>query len=196
MTSYKMEETIPLKLSSLRERRKSSCVRSENIYRPSFQCFDRDKKREITSVDCGVILSGQEMTTVDIALFSRLVYLTFTKTEFSNTEKKAFDECKAIRDMGLSHLTTQILRHRSKMETEFSNNYKQCMSDLNAALEKETIEDRIQRNWVIPLAAFRTMEAILDLPFSYKEMLDVTVDGIVRQNKECKSNNEDRKSVV
>lgn len=31
--------------------------------------MDRDKKREITSVDCGIILSGQEMPTIDIALF-------------------------------------------------------------------------------------------------------------------------------
>lgn len=152
--------------------------------------MDRDKKREITSVDCGVILSGQEMTTVDIALFSRLVYLTFTKTEFSNEEKKAFDECKRARDMGLSHLTLQLLRHRSKMETDFTANYRQCMTDLNEHLSKEKIEDRIQRNWVIPLAAFRTMESVIDVPFSYKEMLDITVDGIIRQNQECKSNNE------
>lgn len=152
--------------------------------------MERDKKREITSVDCGVILSGQEMTTVDIALFSRLVYLTFNKTEFSNEEKRAFDECKRIRDMGLSHLTLQLLRHRSKMEANFNANYHECMADLNARLEGEKIEDRIQRNWVIPLAAFRTMESVLDVPFSYKEMLDVTVGGIIRQNNECKSNNE------
>ena len=152
--------------------------------------MDRDKKREITSVDCGVILSGQEMTTVDIALFSRLVYLTFNKTEFSNAEKKAFDECKRIRDMGLSHLTLQLLRHRSKMEANFSSHYHECMADLNARLENQNIEDRIQRNWVIPLAAFRTMESVLDVPFSYKDMLDITVNGIIRQNNECKVNNE------
>lgn len=152
--------------------------------------MDRDKKREITSVDCGVILSGQEMTTIDIALFSRLVYLTFNKTEFSNDEKRAFDECKAIRDMGLSHLTLQLLRYRAKMETEFLSNYKQCMNDLNDRLKNEKIEDRIQRNWVIPLAAFHTLEAVIDVPFSYKEMLDIVVTGIIRQNQECKSNNE------
>ena len=152
--------------------------------------MDRDKKREITSVDCGVILSGQEMTTVDIALFSRLVYLTFNKTEFSNEEKKAFDECKRIRDMGLSHLTLQLLRHRTKIEAGFSANYHECMADLNARLEHENIEDRIQRNWVIPLSAFRTMESVLDVPFSYREMLDITVGGIIRQNNECKVNNE------
>ena len=33
--------------------------------------MDKDKKREVTRVDCGVILSGQEMATADIALFSR-----------------------------------------------------------------------------------------------------------------------------
>lgn len=152
--------------------------------------MDRDKKREITSVDCGVILSGQEMPTIDIALFSRLIYLTFTKTEFSTAEKKAFDQCKALRDLGLSHLTLQLLRHRSKMETGFSDNYTQCMNDLNDRLKGETIEDRIQRNWVIPLAAFRTLEAVLDVPFTYRELLDICVNGIIRQNRECKSNNE------
>lgn len=152
--------------------------------------MDRDKKREITSVDCGVILSGQEMPTIDIALFSRLIYLTFTKTEFSTAEKQTFDQCKAMRDLGLSHLTLQLLRHRSKMETDFSANYRQCMNDLNDRLKGETIEDRIQRNWVIPLAAFRTLEAVLDVPFTYRELLDICVAGIIRQNRECKSNNE------
>lgn len=152
--------------------------------------MDRDKKREITSVDCGIILSGQEMPTIDIALFSRLIYLTFNKTEYSNEEKRAFNECDTISLQGLSHLALQLLRHRSKMETDFSTNYRQCMNDLNERLKETTIEDRIQRNWVIPLAAFRTLEAVLDVPFTYRELLGICVDGIIRQNRECKSNNE------
>lgn len=52
------------------------------------------------------------------------------------------------------------------------------------------MEDRILRNWIIPLAAFRTLEGVLDLPFSYQDIRKVTLDGIVRQNAECKSNNE------
>lgn len=152
--------------------------------------MDRDKKREITSVDCGVILSGQEMTTVDIALFSRLVYLTFNKTEFSMEEKKAFDECKKLRDMGLSHITIQLLKFRKRFESEFVDNYNKCMNDLNEKLYNQQIEDRIQRNWVIPLAAFRTLEGVIDVPFSYKDMINITVEGIIRQNRDCKSNNE------
>ena len=151
---------------------------------------DEEHSKAKTCVDCGVILSGQEMPTIDIALFSRLIYLTFTKTEFSTSEKRAFDECKSIRDLGLSHLTLQLLRHRAKMETDFSTNYRQCMDDLNDRLKGESIEDRIQRNWVIPLAAFRTLEAVLDVPFMYRDLLGICVDGIIRQNRECKSNNE------
>lgn len=62
--------------------------------------------------------------------------------------------------------------------------------DLNERLKGESIEDRIQRNWVIPLAAFRALEAVLDVPFTYLDLLNICVDGIIRQNRECKSNNE------
>lgn len=152
--------------------------------------MDRDKKREITSVDCGVVLSGQEMTTVDIALFSRLIYLTFNTTEFNNAEKKNFNELREIRKQGLSHLTLKLLSHRAKMEADFFSNYKLAMNDLNEFLSGEQIEDRIQRNWVIPLATFKTIESVIDVPFTYKDILAITVEGIKRQNNECKSNNE------
>ena len=152
--------------------------------------MDRDKKREITSVDCGVILSGQEMPTIDIALFSRLLFLTFDSTEFTVEQRKDFDKLKQMRDLGLSHLTLQILRHRKKFETDFYTNYNQCLSDLNDKLESMNIEDRILRNWLIPLAAFRTLESVVELPFSYGEMLQLSIAGVVEQNAKTKSNNE------
>ena len=37
--------------------------------------MDKDKKREVTRVNSGIILSGQEMATADIALFSRFIFL-------------------------------------------------------------------------------------------------------------------------
>lgn len=152
--------------------------------------MDRDKKREITSVDCGVILSGQEMATADIALFSRLIFLTFNKSEFTDDAKRKFNELTEIRKRGCSHITIQILRHRAKMETEFSLNYKTVLSDLQAALQNEAIEDRILRNWAIPLAAFRTLSGVIDVLFDYKEVLKISIEGIIKQNSECKTNNE------
>lgn len=152
--------------------------------------MDRDKKREMTAVDCGVIVSGQEMPTIDNALFSRLIYLTFNTSEFSTSAKKSFNELAEIRKMGCSHLTLEILQHRKRFEVEFPGNYRSTLSDVVSALEKDSIDDRILRSWVIPLSAFRTLSGVLDIQFDYKEMLKITIAGIIRQNSECRSNNE------
>jgi DNA primase catalytic core len=152
--------------------------------------MDRDKKREITRVDCGVILSGQEMPTIDIALFSRLIFLTFNKTEFTNEEKAKFAELKRVRDLGLSHIVLEILRYRTTVETGYQGCYTQCMADLNDQLQNQGIEDRIQGNWLIPLAMFKCLQGVVKLPFDYEDLLKVIVEGIKRQNSECKRTNE------
>lgn len=141
-------------------------------------------------MDCGVILSGQEMPTIDIAIFSRLLYLTFDKSEFSIEAKRRFDELKTMRDLGCSHMVLQLLRHRKRVEADFVSNYNTAFSDISAAIEGAGVEDRIFRNWVIPLAIFRTLEGVIDVGFDYKSMLGICVEGIRRQNGVCKSTNE------
>ena len=152
--------------------------------------MDRDKKRETTRVDSGIILSGQEMPTIDIALFSRLVYLTFNKSEFDGEAKKNFDELTEMRKLGCSHLTLQLLKHRALIEAEFSANFRAALADILLAVENDGIEDRILRNWAIPLAIIRTLSGTLDLAFGYRDMLKICINGIRKQNAECKSNNE------
>ena len=152
--------------------------------------MDRDKKREQTRVDSGVIISGQEMATADIALFSRFVYLTFNKNEFSTEEKNAFSELNMARNMGFSHLTLQIINHRETFRQNFLAMYNITSSDIRNRLGQEPLETRIVNNWTTVAAAFRALENSLEWPFTYKELLDICVEGIKRQNKECKSNNE------
>ncbi len=152
--------------------------------------MDRDKKREITAVDCGVILSGQEMPTADIALFTRVIFLTFNQSVYSEEAKRKFEDMKSVRKHGLSHLTIEILRHRAKFETEFVSNYNTCLSDLVQNTKHEDVQDRILRNWCTPLAAFRTLSGVLDLPIEYCDLLRICVDHVLMQNNECKSSNE------
>ncbi|MBD5283073.1 MAG: hypothetical protein HDS31_00455 [Bacteroides sp.] len=42
--------------------------------------FDRDKKRRVSAVDCGITIVGQESPDLDIALFSRMVHVPLSKT--------------------------------------------------------------------------------------------------------------------
>ena len=152
--------------------------------------MDRDKKREQTRVDSGVIISGQEMATADIALFSRFIYLTFNKTEFTTAESNAFAELDHLRKLGFTHLTLQILNQRETFRQNFAAMYNATSSDVMNKLGNEICESRIINNWTTVAAAFRTLENTLDIPFTYRELLDICVEGIKRQNKECKSNNE------
>lgn len=152
--------------------------------------MDRDKKREITAVDCGVILSGQEMPTIDIAIFQRMLYLTFNVTEFGEEGKRKFDELKQMRDRGCSQIVLDLLKYRKRVEVDFGSNYNAAMADISASLAGQSIEDRIFRNWVTPLAIYRTLSGVINVGFDYRDMLRVCVDGILRQNGVCKSTNE------
>ena len=154
--------------------------------------MDLDKKSEVTSVDSGVILSGQEMPTADNALFSRIIFLSFKNSSFSEEERANFLTLNQIRKQGLTHLTLEILSHRKKVEGSFRNLYHQTMMEVSESLKEKgkDIEDRIMMNWVSPLTVFRCLESAIDTSLSYKEMFNICVEGIRFQNSHCKQNNE------
>lgn len=152
--------------------------------------MDLDKKKETTSVDSGVILSGQEMATADIALFSRLIFLQFPKSEFSQEEKDNYQKLKLLRSTGVSHLSLYLLGLRSKVEQSFHGMYQETLLDVTTLLNDAPIEDRILLNWIPPLAILRCLETSIDISLSYKEMLSICIEGIRKQNAECRQNNE------
>ena len=152
--------------------------------------LDNDKKRETTAVDSGVIMSGQEMPTADIALFSRLIFLTFSKAQFNDEEKRRFEDLQRIQKKGLTHLTAEILKLRSHFQGNFRSAWDEAMSDMNELVRDSNIEDRTLRNWVVALSAFRCLEKKLDLPMSYGEMLKICADGCRDQNAKTIQNNE------
>ena len=152
--------------------------------------MDLDKKKETTAVDSGIILSGQEMATADIALFSRLIFLSFPKSDFSAEEKEAYQILKKVRTTGMTHLTLQILSYRNKVDTSFKEVYNATLQDVVEKLKNNPIEDRILLNWIGPLAVFRLLEQYIDVSISYKEMKKITIDGIKNQNSECRQNSE------
>ena len=150
--------------------------------------MDLDKKKETTAVDSGIILSGQEMATADIALFSRLIFLSFPKSDFSTKEKEAYQLLKKVRGIGMSHLTLQILSFRNKVDSTFKEMYNATLQDVVEKLRDNPIEDRILLNWIGPLAMLRTLENHIDISITYKEMQKITIEGVKHQNAECRQN--------
>lgn len=149
-----------------------------------------DGKTGNTIVTAAVCMCGQDLPTRDIALYSRVIHLTFTRPSFSNEERRRFDDLKEMSNLGNTHLAIEVLNRRGAMEKRYRPTHSLVRKELAMALCDEEIEDRILDNWVVPLAAYRTLEPELDLPMTYHDLFNITVDGIRYQNEGCRKNTE------
>lgn len=143
-----------------------------------------------TIVSTGVALCGQDKPTQDMALYTRVIFLAFSKTSFNQVEKRNYEDLVALCNMGLTHLTIEILSHRELFEKNFPEIYSITKRELATKFENESIHDRIFGNWVIPLAAYRTLETVLDVPFSYADLFETAVKGIRSQNELAQESSE------
>ena len=152
--------------------------------------MDKDKKKETTSVDQGVIVCGQQMATADIALFSRFVVLSFTQTEFSKEEIKLYEELEEINKRGLTHITHQILKNRAYFKENYSKKVDQISLKLEELLKGHAVETRVFNNWLMIMAAYATLDDEIELPWDQTETMQLAVDLMLRQNGEMKKNDD------
>ena len=152
--------------------------------------MDRGKQIERTPVDCGVIVCGQEMPTLDIAMFTRMIYLPTSITVHDREAKDKFNHLSDIRKLGFQNLTMQILSHRASFERSFYEAYNEVSTEVCDLIDGDNVEDRLWRNWAIMLTSYKVLRVPLGLPFEYDEIKRLCVEGIKRQNGEVTSNNE------
>ena len=152
--------------------------------------MDRGKKIERTPVDCGVIVCGQEMPTLDIAMFTRMIYLPTAITVHDREAKDKFNHLSDIRKLGLQHLTMQVLAHRANFESSFYDCYNEVCNEVCDLIDGDNVEDRLWRNWAMLLATYKVLRVPLGLPFDYEGMKNLCIEGIKRQSGEVTSNNE------
>jgi DNA primase catalytic core len=152
--------------------------------------MEKDKKKETTSVDQAIILTGQQMATADIALFSRFVFLSFTQTEFTQQEKEAFQSLKETEKRGLTHITHLLLRLRALFADTYTTHLRKVGDRMRELLGREIVEDRIFNNWLIPVSAYITIADQLELPWDNDELIALAVKLMKRQNSEMKKNDD------
>lgn len=150
----------------------------------------RDNVLEYNKVKTGVVLTGQEMPTFDIALFTRVLFLTSSRTEFTTKERELFDELSVIRKQGLGNLTAEILSQRQRFKEDYPASYRMCLREVLDRLDGKIIEDRILKNWTVILATFKCLENALSLPFTYADLFDFCFPRMLEQNAFSKQNNE------
>jgi len=152
--------------------------------------YDKGKKKETTQVNSAVTLSGQEMPTADVALFSRVIFLQFHKTEFSAEEKEQYNRLKTYEKQGLSIITAEILKNRSFFVEHYYDHFDIVLKDMFSLLKSHVVEDRILRNWCTILAAIHLLASKLELPFTYQDISQEALKLLLNQNKQIASSNE------
>lgn len=152
--------------------------------------MERDKKRESTRVDSGVVVTGQEMATADIALFARFVFLTFPKSQFSQAETNRFNKLLELRRQGCTHLTVQLLDFRKHFERHFAENYYNIGQQIRKDLADKLVDARLINNWTTLVAAFSALETKLKVPFQLDDLYAVALKGLMNQSEMCSQNTE------
>lgn len=116
--------------------------------------MDKDKKKETSKVDPGIIVCGQQIATADIALFSRFNALDFSKVTFAFEEKKLFEELEKLNKNSLTQITHQLLKHRESFVKNYSRSAVVVTEQFRKHLGTTTIETRIFNNWLAIAAAY------------------------------------------
>jgi len=148
-----------------------------------------DKVPVTIPVTSGVILAGQYKPE-DEAIFSRVIHLIYTKTIFSSEEKKNFQALSKMVLHGNTHLLLQLLNLRDIFEKGFFSAFDLSLADVLNKLGDDKVEDRILKNWIVALAAFRVLEPHISVPFSYNELFEVVVNGIRYQNDQIRKSSD------
>lgn len=149
-----------------------------------------DMSKTITSrVDCGLVMSGQELCTADNALLNRTCTMMFFKDVFSEKEKSQFKEYRELAKDGLTYITNELLAHRDIFEENFPKCAQKAMQDLSNATGG-VCETRLVMNWGILLASYLALENVLDFRMEYKITLSIFAEKLREQNKISKSSSE------
>lgn len=152
--------------------------------------MDKDKKKETSKVNQGVIVCGQQIATADIALFSRFIALGFSKTTFSFEEKCKFEELERINKQGLTQITHHLLKHRETFSKFYNKTADSVSEHFRTLLGEHSVETRIYNNWLTIASAYATVSHFSELPFNNDEIMQLFVDLMIEQNKETARNDD------
>ena len=152
--------------------------------------MDKDKKKETTAVNCGVILTGQDMPTADNALFTRVIFTRFSKTGFTEEEGILFNRLKTMEKKGVTGITNEIIMHREEFLKLYDANRGQVYEDMGRMEKKGEYEDRIWRGWAILINAVKTLSTLFRIDIGYDYALRELCGMMKTQQTEARTEND------
>lgn len=152
----------------------------------------QDNRTTSNPVLSSAILSGQDMPTIDPALFTRVILLMFKNNEFQEADRLNYNNLKAYEKKGLTQITISLLAFREMIETNFVTEYKKWFSKITEDLKYNDIPDRLLKNCAMLLApcSILSEQAKKAFPFTMEELYAKLVTMVKQQNDLLSDNQE------
>ena len=147
--------------------------------------------REATKINCGVLITGQEMPTADIALFSRVIFLESQKSERSKEETDKYQKFLKLRNMCPTNITVGLMRYRENFNAGWYDAWKRSLREIKSEVDYNVIGERFINNWAMMLASYYCLKSFAPgLPFTEQQVHDICIDGLLYQHSLCSSTDE------
>jgi len=149
-----------------------------------------DFTTESTPIHSSCILSGQDMPTIEPALFMRTVMISFEEGKFSTEQRDAFQQLKEYEAAGLSFITTHLLQYREIIEKDFKERQLLIFKQLIKEVANVEIDDRMILNISVFLAFNDLLLHHINLPFTFKEAKMWLIENMQHQHTILAGNND------
>jgi DNA primase len=144
--------------------------------------MDNNQRTTSTPVNAACIISGQQQPTLDIALFTRCISLSFGIREFSATKDK-HARLKALEKTGqLTSFTNMLQLHREYVKDNYFEEFdKQLIIFKKKIAEHGQIMDRIVRSYAALLTIVELLGKKVEFAFDINDMTTACINAIVQQ---------------
>ncbi len=152
----------------------------------------QDNRTHTNPVLSSAIVSGQDMPTIDPALFTRVILLMFKNNQFTSDDQTNYAELKRVEKTGLTGITINILSHRELISAEYKKEFKIYFDKLNVDFKLVDIPDRLLKNAAMLLAPVAVLQQrnLITLPFSSNVLYAMFVD-MLKQHKDLLNDNQE-----
>ncbi len=153
----------------------------------------KDGEVKTTKTRTGLLLTGQQQPTKDIALFKRVIALNCHTGKNTLDKQVIARKLKDIEETGvLTQITQELLRFRQFIDDEFSIRFEKLRAFFSMLIEEQGafVEDRITANHLIPLTVLQMISEKMEIGFDVKEFLKFTLQNIIQQSEAIFSEDE------
>lgn len=149
--------------------------------------YERGKKdntfqTESTPILSACILSGQEMPTIEPALFTRNILVSLTETKRTEAAKEQYRKLLDMEDAGLSGITVDLLKHREYIDANFKDVYVREQKNLAREINNNEVDDRLIINYAALMAIVDLFDQTgVALPFNRNEFKALCRQNLMEQ---------------